>query len=83
MSESDRLELLSGEVNGLRTVLMALISSHPGPRALVQELDRLTEQQTAMSNPMPVAEEYIRGQTQTTDAFRARILEILRRAGRP
>jgi hypothetical protein len=83
MNESDKLESLSGEVNGLRTVLMALMSSHPDPRALVQELDRLTEQQTAISNPMPVTEEYIRGQTQTTDAFRARILEILGRRGRP
>ena len=83
MNDSDKLEFLSGEVNGLRTVLMALMSSHPDPRALVQELDRLTEQQAASSNPMPVTEQFIRTQTETTDAFRARILEILGRRGRP
>jgi hypothetical protein len=82
MIESDKLEFLSGEVNGLRTVLMALMSSHPEPRALVQELDRLTVQQTAVSNPMPVTEQYIRGETQTTDTFRARILELLARGSR-
>lgn len=82
MIESDKLEFLSGEVNGLRTVLMSLMSTHPDPRALVQELDRLTVQQTAVSNPMPVTEQYIRGETQTTDAFRARILELLARGSR-
>ena len=82
MIESDKFEFLSGELNGVRTVLMALMSSHPDPRALVQELDRLTVQQTATSNPMPVTEQYIRAQTETTDAFRARILELLARGGR-
>jgi hypothetical protein len=61
---------------------MALMSSHPDPRALVQELDRLTVQQTAVSNPIPVTEEYLRGDTQTTDTFRARILELLARGSR-
>ena len=79
MLESDRLEFLTGEVHGLRAVLMAILNTHPDPRALVQELDRLSALQTAISNPMPVTEQYIQGQTKTSDAFRARILEILAR----
>ena len=77
MIESDKLEFLAGEVNGLRVVLMALINAHPDPRALVQELDRLADAQKAISNPEPVTERFIEGQSQATDAFRARILEIL------
>jgi hypothetical protein len=82
MIESDKLEFLTGEVHGLRTVLMAILNTHPDPRALVQELDRLAALQTAASNPMPVTEPYIQGQIQTSDAFRARILEILSRGVR-
>jgi hypothetical protein len=82
MIESDKLEFLSGEVRGLGTVLMAILSTHPDPRALVRELDRLAALQTALSNPMPVTEQFMQGQTQTSDAFRARILEILSRGVR-
>jgi len=82
MSESDKLEFLTGEVSGLRTVLMALLSTHPDPRALVQELDRLAALQSASSNPMPVSEPYMQGQIQASDAFRTRILEILARGVR-
>jgi len=79
MIDGDKLEFLTGEVHGLHTVLMAVLSTHPNPRALVQELDRLAALRSAMSNPMPVTEQYIQGQVQTSDAFRARILEILSR----
>jgi hypothetical protein len=82
MIESDKLEFLSGEVRGLGTVLMAILSTHPDPRALVRELDRLAALQTALSNPMPVTEQFMQGQIQTSDAFRARILEILSRGVR-
>jgi hypothetical protein len=82
MIESDKLEFLSGEVRGLGTVLMAILSTHPDPRALVRELDRLAALQTALSNPMPVTEQFMQGQLQTSDAFRARILEILSRGVR-
>jgi hypothetical protein len=82
MIESDKLEFLSGEVRGLSTVLMAILSTHPDPRALVRELDRLAALQTALSNPMPVTEQFMQGQLQTSDAFRARILEILSRGVR-
>jgi hypothetical protein len=80
--DSDRFEFLTGDVSGLRAVIMALVNSHPDPRALIREIDRLAELQAASANPMPVTEPFIRGQTQTTDTFRARILEILTRGGR-
>jgi hypothetical protein len=80
--DSDKFEFLSGDVSGLRTVIMALVNSHPDPRALIREVDRLAEMQAAIANPMPVTEPFIRGQTQTTDTFRVRILEILTRGGR-
>lgn len=82
MIESEKLEFLAGEVRGLGTVLMAILSTHPDPRALVRELDRLAALQTALSNPMPVTEQFMQGQIQTSDAFRARILEILSRGVR-
>ncbi len=82
MIDNDKFELLTGDVSGLRAVVMALVNSHPDPRALIREIDRLAELQAATANPMPVTEPYIQGQTQTTDAFRARILEILARGGR-
>lgn len=82
MIESDKLEFLSGEVRGLSTVLMAIVSTHPDPRALVRELDRLAGLQTALANPVPVTEQFMQGQLQTSDAFRARILEILSRGVR-
>ncbi len=81
MSDSDKLEFLAGEMNGLRVVLMALLNNHPDPRALVQELDRLADLQRAISNPEPVTEKFIEGQSRATDDFRARILEILARGG--
>jgi len=80
--DNDKFELLSGEVSGLRAVVMALLNTHPDPRALIREIDRLAELQAATANPMPVTEPFIRGQTQATDTFRARILEILARGGR-
>lgn len=82
MIDSNKLEFLTGEVHGLRTVLMAVLSTHPDPRALVQELDRLAALQSATSNPAPVTEQYMQGQIQTSDAFRARVLEILSRGVR-
>ena len=82
MIDSNKFESLAGDVSGLRSVIMALVNSHPDPRALIREIDRLAELQAANENPMPVTESFIRGQTQTTDMFRERILEILTRGGR-
>ncbi len=82
MSNDDKFEFLAGEVNALRAVLMALVATQPDHRALLQELDRLAEQQRAVSNPMPVTEQFIEGQARAVDAFRGRIVEIMTR-GRP
>jgi hypothetical protein len=80
--DSDKFECLAGDVSGLRAIVMALVNSHPDPRALIREIDRLADLQAATANPLPVTEPFIRGQTQTTDTFRGRILEILARGGR-
>jgi hypothetical protein len=82
VSEGDKLQFLAGDVNGLRTVLMALVDTHPDLRALLQQLDRLAELQVAVTNLMPVTEKFIEGQSQAIDAFRARILEIIGRGQR-
>lgn len=56
MNDTERLHFLAGKVNGLRAAVFALIETHPDPTRLVQELERLSELSTRLSNPLPVTE---------------------------
>jgi hypothetical protein len=58
MNDTDRLHFLAGEVSALRAFAMAVIQTHPNLPALQAEFERLRESQTALSNPVPVREEY-------------------------
>lgn len=75
MTPEEKLNYLAGEVNGLRSVIVALINLHPDPRALLVECDRLGEIATALATPLPVSERFLEGQRQTIDELRKPLLD--------
>jgi hypothetical protein len=76
---TETIDFLAGEVNGLRAVLLALVNTHPEHDTLHQELERLSESTTSVSNPTPVSEDYVAGQTRTINEFKDRIRLLLSR----
>jgi hypothetical protein len=76
-SDGAKLHFLAGEVNGLRAVVMALVDSHPDPKYLRDQIERLWELQIGVSTPLAVTEDFIDGQTQTNGEFLARVNELI------
>lgn len=64
MDQSQKLNYLAGQVNGLTAFISALIRSHPDLPKLIAEYERTSEAQTSMSLPLAVSEEFLHGQNQ-------------------
>lgn len=75
MTNEEKLNYLAGEVNGMRSVIVALIRLHPNPKELLAECDRLGEIATALATPLPVSERFLEGQRQTIDELRKPLLD--------
>lgn len=78
MTNEEKLNYLAGEVNGLRSVIVALIRLHPDPQALLAECDHLGEIAMALATPLPVSERFLEGQRQTIDELRKPLLDRAR-----
>lgn len=65
MDQTQKLDYLAGQVNGLTAFVSALIDSHHDLPKLIAEYERTTEAQISMCLPLAVSEEFLQGQNQT------------------
>ena len=66
-----KLDLVEGQVNGLRVVLSAYALKAPDPQELLDALDRMAEATIAIATPLPISEQYLEGQRQAIDALKS------------
>ncbi len=80
MNDSQKLQHLAGQVNGLLPIIFSLVKTHPDATSLSREFAFMTDGQKAMSLPTPAEEEFLLGQSQMHDSIAVAIAAALKKA---
>ena len=77
MTDSEKIDYLSGQLSGLRAVVYSLIETHPSPLRLQAVFERKLQVVLAASIPTRVTEVYLDGMHAETDSVLSQLAKGL------